>query len=80
MNAWRGYKVWLHALLQPGTLFALAMIAAIWIGMALVTSIERDKLLEGAIQQSDSFVRALKMIPSISTCAIGQIEPPSWVT
>jgi diguanylate cyclase (GGDEF)-like protein len=56
MHARRGYKVWLHALLQPGSLFALAMIAAIWIGMALMTSIERDKLLEGAIQQSDNLV------------------------
>jgi hypothetical protein len=56
MNARRGYKVWLHALLQPGSLFALVMIAAIWIGMALMTSIERNKILEGAIQQSDNLV------------------------
>ena len=56
MNARRGYKIWLHALVQPGSLFALAMIAAIWIGTALMTSIERDKILEGAIQQSDNLV------------------------
>jgi hypothetical protein len=56
MNVRGGYKVWLRALLQPSSLFAFAMIAAFWIGMALITSIERDKILEGAIQQSDNLV------------------------
>jgi hypothetical protein len=102
MNVRGGYKVWLRALLQPSSLFALAMIAAFWIGMALITSIERDKILEGAIQQSDNLVslfeentvqtferfdrtllllrKSLRMIPRISTCAIGQNEPPSSAT
>jgi len=99
MNARRGYNVWLRASLQPGTVFGIAMIAACWIGMTFVTSIERDKVLEGAIQQSDNLVRlfeeytvqpfrplsaltklcfcsarVLRMIPIISTCAIGQHE------
>jgi diguanylate cyclase (GGDEF)-like protein len=56
MNVRGGYNLWLRALLQPSSLFALAMIAAFWIGMALITSIERDKILEGAIQQSDNLV------------------------
>src|SRR5712664_3757100 len=57
MNVRRGYDAWLRASLQPGTLFGLTMIAACWIGMAFVMSIERDKVLEGAIQQSDNLVR-----------------------
>jgi hypothetical protein len=56
MNVRGGYNLWLGALLQPSSLFALAMIGAFWIGMALITSIERDKILEGAIQQSDNLV------------------------
>jgi hypothetical protein len=56
LNARRGYNLWVRALLQPSSLFALAMIAAFWIGMALITSIERNKILEGAIQQSDNLV------------------------
>ena len=57
MNARRGYEVWLRASLQPGTLFGLTMITACWIGVAFVVSIEREKVLEGAIQQSDNLVR-----------------------
>jgi diguanylate cyclase (GGDEF)-like protein len=57
MNVRRGYDLWLRASLQPGTVFGLAMIAACWISMTFVTSIERDKVLEGAIQQSDNLVR-----------------------
>ena len=56
MNVRSGYNVWLRALLQPASFFALAMIAAFWIGMALITSVERDKMLEGAIQLSDNLV------------------------
>jgi len=33
------------------------MITACWIGVAFVVSIEREKVLEGAIQQSDNLVR-----------------------
>jgi diguanylate cyclase (GGDEF)-like protein len=57
MSVRRGYGAWLRASLQPGTLFGIAMIAACWIGVAYVTSVERAKILEGAIQQSDNLVR-----------------------
>jgi diguanylate cyclase (GGDEF)-like protein len=57
MSVRRGYHVWLRASLQPATLFGLCMIAACWIGTAFVISIERDKILEGAIQQSENLVR-----------------------
>jgi len=53
----RGLEKWLSASLQPATVFGLAMIAACWIGLALLLSIERDKVVEGAIQQSDNLVR-----------------------
>ncbi len=57
MSVRRGFDVLLRASLQPATLFGLGMIAACWIGMTLVMSIERDKILEGAIQQSENLVR-----------------------
>ncbi len=57
MSVRRGCYVWLRASLQPATLFGLSMIAACWIGMAFVMSLERGKILEGAIQQSDNLVR-----------------------
>src|ERR1700675_985018 len=57
MSVRRGYGGWVRASLQPGTLFALAMMRGCWTGMAYVMSIERDKVLEGAIQQSDNLVR-----------------------
>jgi hypothetical protein len=57
MSVRRGFHVWLRASLQPATLLGLGMIAACWIGMALVMSIERGKILEGAIQQSENLVR-----------------------
>ena len=41
----------------PATLFGLSMIVACWIGTAFVMSIERGKILEGAIQQSENLVR-----------------------
>lgn len=57
MSVSRGYGAWLRASLQPGTLFGLAMIAVCWIGVAYVMSVERAKILEGAIEQSDNLVR-----------------------
>jgi diguanylate cyclase (GGDEF)-like protein len=57
MNLRRGYEAWLRAALQPGTWFGLALIAVTWIGTAFMISTERDKILEGAIQQSDNLVR-----------------------
>src|SRR6202030_3182535 len=47
----------LRASLQPTTLFGLMMIAACWIAVTFLMSIERGKTLEGAIQQSESLVR-----------------------
>jgi diguanylate cyclase (GGDEF)-like protein len=52
-----GYEPWLRASLQPATLFGFMMIAACWIAVALLISIERGKALEGAIKQSDNLVR-----------------------
>jgi diguanylate cyclase (GGDEF)-like protein len=57
MNVRRGLHMWLRASLQPATLFGLAMIAACWVGTAFVISIERGKIVEGAIQQSENLVR-----------------------
>jgi diguanylate cyclase (GGDEF)-like protein len=57
----RNYR-WLRASLQPATLFGVIMIAACWIGTAFVISIERDKILEGAIQQSENLVRLFEDI------------------
>jgi diguanylate cyclase (GGDEF)-like protein len=57
MSVRRGCYVWLRASLQPATLFGLSMIAACWIGVAFVMSIERGKVLEGAVQQSENLVR-----------------------
>jgi diguanylate cyclase (GGDEF)-like protein len=53
----RGSTALLRASLQPATLLGLTMIAACWIAVAFVMSIERGKTLEGAIQQSESLVR-----------------------
>src|SRR5262249_33756239 len=57
MNLRRGYDAWLRAALQPGTWFGLALIAVTWIGTAFMISTERDKILDGAILQSDNLVR-----------------------
>src|SRR5277367_2870171 len=57
MSFRRGFVTWLRASLQPATLFGLALIAACWIGLTFLMSIERAKVVEGAIQQSDNLVR-----------------------
>ena len=57
MRLRRRFYTWLRASLQPTTLFGLMMIAACWIAVTFLMSIERGKTLEGAIQQSESLVR-----------------------
>ena len=57
MRLRRIFYRWLRASLQPTTLFGLMMIAACWIAVTFLMSIERGKTLEGAIQQSESLVR-----------------------
>jgi diguanylate cyclase (GGDEF)-like protein len=52
----RAVETWLRASLQPATLFGLAMIAVCWIGLMLLLSVERNRALEGAIQQSENLV------------------------
>ncbi len=53
----RALDTWLRAALQPATWFGLAMIAVCWIGLMLLLSVERNRALEGAIQQSENLVR-----------------------
>jgi diguanylate cyclase (GGDEF)-like protein len=48
---------WLRASMQPATMLGLMMIAACWLGLAYVLSIEHDKAVEGATQQVDNFAR-----------------------
>jgi diguanylate cyclase (GGDEF)-like protein len=57
MSFRRGFVTWLRASLQPATLFGLALIAACWIGLTFLMSIERAKVVEGAVQQSENLVR-----------------------
>jgi diguanylate cyclase (GGDEF)-like protein len=57
MNESRGIYIWLRASLQPATLFGIIMIAACWIAVTFVMSIDRRKTLDGASQQADSLVR-----------------------
>jgi hypothetical protein len=52
---------WLRASLQPATVRGLVMIAACWTAILYVMSVEREKTLEGAIQQSESLVRLLEI-------------------
>src|ERR1700678_23156 len=57
MRACLVWCVWLRASLQPATALGLIMIAACWLAVVFVMSIEREKTLEGAIQQSESLAR-----------------------
>jgi diguanylate cyclase (GGDEF)-like protein len=51
------YKAWLSASLHASTLVGLVLIVACWLVAAFVSSIERDKTMEGALKQSDALVR-----------------------
>ncbi|MBX9775294.1 MAG: PAS-domain containing protein [Xanthobacteraceae bacterium] len=47
--------VWfLRALLQPAPLFGIAIVATVWIGLALLLNHERDKALANAIERGTS--------------------------
>src|SRR5580704_6832234 len=48
---------WLRASLQPATLLGLMTIAAFWLGLATVLSIEHGKTVAGATQQADNLAR-----------------------
>ena len=48
---------WLRASLQPATLLGLMTIAAFWLGLATVLSIEYSKTVAGATQQADNLAR-----------------------
>jgi diguanylate cyclase (GGDEF)-like protein len=50
-------SAWLRASLQPATFFGLLLIAACWIGLYFVLSLERSKTLENATQQTATLAR-----------------------
>jgi diguanylate cyclase (GGDEF)-like protein len=49
--------IWLRASLHSASLAGLILIAACWFVVVFVSSIERNKAVEGAFKQSDSLVR-----------------------
>jgi len=51
------FLVWLRASLHSASFAGLILIAASWFVVAFVSSLERDKAIEGAVKQSDSLVR-----------------------
>ena len=51
------FLVWLRASLHSASIAGLILIAASWFVVAFVSSLEREKAIEGAIKQSDSLVR-----------------------
>ena len=48
---------WLRASMQPATALGLMMIAACWLALAYILSIERSKSVEGATQQGANLAR-----------------------
>ena len=54
---WRGFHIWLRASLWPAAPLGLILIAACWSAVALVTLVERERTVEGAIKQTDALVR-----------------------
>jgi hypothetical protein len=53
----RASSHWLHALVQPATVLGLTMIAASWLGIGYILSIEHSKSVEGAVQQGANLAR-----------------------
>jgi diguanylate cyclase (GGDEF)-like protein/PAS domain S-box-containing protein len=51
------YRAWLRASLHSAAFAGLILIAACWIVAAFVSSVEREKAMEGALKQSDGLVR-----------------------
>jgi diguanylate cyclase (GGDEF)-like protein len=52
-RSWR----WLRASMQPATVLGLMMIAACWLGVSYILSIERSKSVEAAIQRGANLAR-----------------------
>ena len=52
---------WLRASLHSASFAGLILIAASWFVMAFVSSVEREKAIEGAVKQSDSLVRLFEL-------------------
>jgi hypothetical protein len=48
---------WLRASMQPATLLGAMMIAACWLGLAYLLSIEQSKSVAGATQQAYNLAR-----------------------
>jgi diguanylate cyclase (GGDEF)-like protein len=48
---------WLRASVQPATVLGLAVIAASWLGIGYILSIEHNKSVEGAVQQGANLAR-----------------------
>ena len=48
---------WLRASMQPATALGLMMIAACWLALAYILSIERSKSVEGATHQGANLAR-----------------------
>ena len=55
---WRGkWLVWLRAFLHSAAIAGIVLIAASWFVAAYISSLEREKAIDGALKQSDSLVR-----------------------
>ncbi|MGA8314843.1 MAG: hypothetical protein WB768_03190, partial [Bradyrhizobium sp.] len=55
---WRGKSlVWLRAFLHSAAIAGIVLIAASWFVAAYISSLEREKAIDGALKQSDSLVR-----------------------
>jgi diguanylate cyclase (GGDEF)-like protein len=55
------FLAWLRASLHPASFAGLILIAASWFVVTFVSSIEREKAIEGAVKQSDSMVRLFEL-------------------
>ena len=51
---------WLRASIQPATVLGLTMIAACWLGVTYILSIEDSKSVEGAVQQGANLARLVE--------------------
>ena len=67
---------WLRASLQPAALFGVVMIAACWLIVVFLMWVEREKTIEGAIQQSESLVRLFEKDTAQTLSAIDRTLLP----
>jgi len=58
MNKARAYQTW-RALAQPAPLFGALTIAAFWIGLVYLLSVERTRAIDAAIQDGNRMVRLI---------------------